>query len=146
MHILWGKQLNSAECKKTVQRVNGGEIHSCRIYAIENCFPCPSCTACNWVTCNGYIRKKNKNWLLYVLENKACLETAHMQWYTHENKNTQNTAWDFNSSIFATSWHHWRIFLLLWFLRWSCLTILTIQVTQMEVNTRKQNKKHILFD
>lgn len=43
------------------------------------------------------------------------------------------------------SWHHWQIFLLLWFFIWSCLTIFTIQVKHMEPNTREQNKKHILL-
>ena len=108
-HILWGRQFNYAESKKTVHRLNGHEIHV-SILIVESM---QSETAflhllhSLLLTCNGYIRKNNKNQLLYLLENKACLETDHMQWYTHENKNTQNTAWDFNSSIFATSWHRW---------------------------------------
>lgn len=143
-HILWRRQLNSAECKKTVPRLNAYEIHVA-IPTAESKTTFLHLLQSLLLTCNGYIRKNNKNQLLYLLKNKACLEIDHMQWYTHSNKNTQNRAWDFNSSIFATSWHHRRIFLLLWFLIWSCLTIFTIQVKQMQLNTRKQNKKHILF-
>lgn len=31
------------------------------------------------LTCSDYIRKDNKNQLLYLIESKACLETDHMQ-------------------------------------------------------------------
>lgn len=70
--------MNSAECKKTVYRLNEYEIHVSILTAesaSQNCFLALTALL---PYCNGYIRKNNNNELLYLLENKASFEADHM--------------------------------------------------------------------
>lgn len=105
-------QENSLQIK---QIRNSCVYPDCRICKLKQL----SCTHCTLLYCNGYIRKiiKMNYFISYRIKHVLKLIICNGTLIKIKIHKTQP---EILILVFSTSWHHWQIIFLLWFLKWSC--------------------------